>query len=300
VLAPKRLVVTRLIVIALLLLLGIWRGGNVKVLSIETQYNSVRIFNSLDPLTDRPVKVMAINLQSSSVMFHDSDELVLEYTKFFDLAEHFRPEFANCLMLGGAAYSYPKAFLVEYPEANIDVVEIDPTLTELAKEHFRLAESPRLSIYHLDARIFLNQTDKTYDVVFGDVFNSVFSIPFHLTTRECVQRIHDILNDDGIVVMNLVSAVEGDRGKFLRAEYATFKSVFPQVYLFLVDEPDDSAAVQNVIIVALKSESRPSFRNDDARLASLLDHLWEGHLTLDTPVLTDDHAPVDFYLGQAM
>jgi hypothetical protein len=50
----------------------------------------------------------------------------------------------------------------------------------------------------------------------------------------------------------------------------------------------------------LKSPTRPSFQSDNAQLESLLDHLWRGDLTLDMPVLTDDHAPVDFYLGQAM
>jgi len=93
-------------------------------------------------------------------MFLNSNELVYDYTKYYHLASHFNPTFKKTLMLGGAGYSYPKDFLLKYPEATIDVIEIDPMLTKLAKEYFNLKESPRLNIYHEDGRVFLNKTQK--------------------------------------------------------------------------------------------------------------------------------------------
>ena len=60
-------------------------------------------------------------------------ELVYQYTKFYDLIEHFNPSFKRTLMIGGGAYSYPKHYLRKYPEAEIDVVEIDPELFLLAQ-----------------------------------------------------------------------------------------------------------------------------------------------------------------------
>ena len=41
-------------------------------------------------------------------------------------------------MIGGGAYSYPKSYLREFPWAEMDVIEIDPALTELAKKYFML------------------------------------------------------------------------------------------------------------------------------------------------------------------
>ncbi len=270
------------------------------VIVVETQYNSVRIAD-LRHESGRPMRVMAINRQASSAMFLDGDDLVHDYTRFFRLAGFFRPDPRKTLMLGGAAYSYPKAFLRENPGATMDVVEIDPTLTRLAAEHFDLDPAhPRLRIIHEDARIFLNETDEVYDVVYGDVFNSIFSIPFHLTTRECVQRIYDILDDGGVAVMNLVSAIDGTKGKFLRAEYATYESVFPQVYLFAVDEPVAGEETQNIMILAIKSSAPPAFRSDRTDVNRQLENLWKRDVARDVPVLTDEHAPVDYYLSQAM
>src|SRR3989344_2845931 len=147
-------------------------------MDFDTAYNRIWIYNLVDSETSQPIKIMGINNENHSSMFLDSDELVNEYTKYFNLAEYFKPNFKKTLMFGGAGYSYPKSFLFRYPEAKIDVVEIDPKITELAKKHFKLKEDPRLTIYHEDGRVFLNKTQEKYDVIFGDAFSSHYSIPF--------------------------------------------------------------------------------------------------------------------------
>ncbi len=79
---------------------------------------------------------MGINNENHSLMYLDSNDLVNEYTKYYHLAKHFNPDFKKTLMFGGAGYSYPKNFLFKYSEATIDVIEIDPMVTELAKKIF--------------------------------------------------------------------------------------------------------------------------------------------------------------------
>jgi len=243
---------------------------------------------------------MGINNENHSSMFLDSDELVSEYTKYYHLAKHFNPNFKKTLMLGGAGYSYPKDFLHKYPGATIDVVEIDPKVTELAKKYFRLEESPRLTIYHEDGRVFLNKTQEKYDVIFGDAFSSHYSLPYQLTTKEAVQKKYNILNDDGMVILNLISAIEGEKGKFLRAEYATYKSLFPQVYLFPVTYSLYGNIVQNIILVALKSEKEQTLHDSDPKLDEYLLHLWKKTVDADMPILTDDFAPVDYYINKTI
>jgi spermidine synthase len=269
-------------------------------IDVDTAYNRVWIYNRIDYRTNKMVKMMGINNENNSSMFLDSDELVNEYTKYYHLAKHFNPNFEKTLMLGGAGYSYPKDFLHKYPEATIDVVEIDPKVTELAKKYFRLEENPRLTIYHEDGRVFLNKTQGKYDVIFGDAFNSLHSLPYQLTTKEAVQKKYNILNDDGVVILNLISAIEGEKGKFLRAEYATYKSLFPQVYLFPVAGSGYGNIVQNIILVALKSKKDQTFNDSDPKLNEYLQHLWKKTVDADIPILTDNFAPVAYYINETI
>lgn len=60
---------------------------------------------------------------------------------------------------------------------------------------------------------------------------------------------------------------------FLRAEYPTYKSVFPQVYLFLTEKSGEGKDVQNIILVALKSSEIPDFQTGDSESIGYLDHL---------------------------
>lgn len=276
--------------------------NKIGLIDVDTAYNRIWINDYKDLKTNRPIRTMGINNENHSSMFLDSNELVNEYTKYYHLVKYFNPNFKSALMLGGAGYSYPKDFLIKYPEATMDVVEIDPKITELAKKYFKLKENPKLSIYHQDGRVYLNKTSKKYDVIFGDAFSSRYSLPYQLTTKEAVQKKFNILNDKGVVILNVISAITGDKGKFLRAEYATYKSVFPQVYIFPVQNPDNGQEVQNIIIVALKSKDiiDSTFSSNELSLNKYLQHQWTTKIDLDLPILTDDYAPVDYYINQAL
>lgn len=269
-------------------------------IDVDTEYNRIWIYTYPDPATGRFIKVMGINNENQSSMFLDSDELVNEYTKYYHLARHFKPGFKKTLMFGGAGYSYPKDFLKTYRDATIDVIEIDPAVTELAKRYFKLKDDPRLTIHHEDGRVYINKTKEKYDVVFGDAFSSHYSLPYQLTTKEAVQKTYQMVNDGGVVILNTISAVEGDKGKFLRAELATYKSVFPYVYVFPVSNPNNGTMTQNIILVALKSTKAPTFTNSDPVLARYLQHVWKKKINSDMPILTDDFAPVDYYISEAI
>jgi len=171
-------------------------------------------------------------------------------------------------------------------------------VTELTKKYFKLTDDSRLTIYHEDGRVYLNKTQERYDVIFGDAFSSRYSLPYQLTTREAVQKKYDILNNGGVVILNIISAIEGEKGKFLRAEYATYKNIFPEVYLFPVTDKKDASRVQNLILVAIKSKKDPSVISVDQELNEFLQHLWRKKISTDVPILTDDYVPVDYYMSK--
>jgi len=222
--------------------------------------NRIFIYPSIEAQTGRSLLIMATHPKAvQSAMYPDDPiALAVDYTQYYQLFAHFKPDFKRVLMIGGGGYSFPKFALSRYPGIHIDVMEIDPEVTALAGKFFALRDDSRLSIFHEDARSFLNAQGKKYDVILGDAFSSHYSIPFHLSTVEAVQRMHDALVDDGVALVNILAAIDGKDGRFLRAEYATFKTVFSQVYLFPVADPRDSQKWQNVMLVALKATSEPS------------------------------------------
>ena len=271
-------------------------------IDLDSQYNRLWLYRGKDLATDRPTLNLATDpYGTQSAMFTDKDDdLVLAYTKFYRLLKHFKPEAAKVLMFGGCAYSYPKDFLEKFPNSEISVVEIDPKMTELARKYFNLPASEKLKIHHEDGRVFLNKTNQRFDAILGDAFNSFSSIPYQLTTLEAVKKKYEILNDNGLVILNIISSLRGSSGKFLRAEYATYKKVFPQVFLLPVNDATNPDLRQNFMLLAFKSESELVWQSPDQELNSYLRHLYSGEVAGDPPVLTDDYAPVEYYYRSAL
>ncbi|MES2314646.1 MAG: fused MFS/spermidine synthase [Patescibacteria group bacterium] len=182
----------------------------------------------------------------------------------------------------------------------LDVVEIDPMTTELAKKYFGLiVDDPRLHIYHEDGRTYINDTKNKYDIIYVDAFRSFYSVPFQLSTKESAQKLYDILNPNGVVVFNIPSALGGTMGKSFQAEYKTLSQVFPHLKAYGVTDPKNETIVQSIIIVAFKSTDSPrTFPNDNPEINDQLKHEWTPHLEPGTPILTDDFAPVDYFINK--
>lgn len=268
------------------------------MIDIDTPYNKVWI--EYETAGTKPRVVLYTDpFAAQSAMYLYDPELVFRYTKYFRLAKHFNPNINNALMIGGCGYSYPKDFLKRFLGSAMDVVEIDPGMTKIARKYFGLYDNARLKIFHEDARTFLNRTKNKYDVIYSDAFNSFNSIPYQLATREAVEKMYRALNNDGLVIHNIISAINGKKGEFLRAEIATYKEYFPHVYVFRV-YGEDSYESQNIILIALKNPGQPSFESTDTELSSYLRSVWKEEVILDMPVITDDHAPVEYYKYRSM
>lgn len=270
------------------------------VYDFDTEYSRVQVFRSTDPATGKPIRALATDpyfVQSAA--FLDNDELVLDYSRFYHLIRHFNPDIKHSLIIGGAGYSFPKEYLRTYPDARLDVVEIDPQMTAIARRFFRLADDPRLNIIHEDGRMFINRTEPgKYDAVLMDAFGSLFCVPTHLTTIEAVTHLNRILTDDGVIIFNLGSGVTGPASDFLNAELATYQKAFPNVYLFKVNPTYADEKLQNLIIVATKSRTI-NFVSTDPLLSSLLAHKYTDGISVIQTILTDDLAPVEYYNSKA-
>jgi predicted membrane-bound spermidine synthase len=274
-------------------------AANVRVsayIDTDTHYNRVWIYNAIDPVSGKEARFMRINNESSSAMFPGSDSLVFPYARNYSLAEQLTPGFRSTLMLGGAAYSFPKYFLRAYPTASMDVVEIDPELTHLAREHFHLKDDPRLGIFHEDARTYINSCQEKYDVVYGDLFRSQYTLPWHLTTLEAAVEYYRVLNDGGCMMVNIISPIQGPGSRFLSAELATFSKVFDHVRIYGIDDPDERETIQSIMLVAMKSKGEFPAVDLSGYTVSDVTGLVPGGI----PILTDDFAPVDYFMAAAI
>jgi spermidine synthase len=214
-------------------------------------------------------------------------------------------------MFGGAAYSFPKYFLRHNTEGTIDVVEIDPETTATARKYFNLKDDPRMNIIHDDARIFLNYAVKDrkgeYDAIYNDAFSSACAMSPTMATIEAVREVYDLLDEDGVYIVNSISSLEGEESIFFRAEYKTISRVFDGVYVFYVRPGIGSDSVQNIMIVATKDdrdieEIRSSYAKNggDKDILALMDNYWDREIrTDDVAVLTDDYSPVTYYASAA-
>jgi len=260
----------------------------------ESEYNSIKVYPTTDYQSGDSILIMQLGRQRAGGISLTDRPLPFNYLYYFRLAEQFNPGFHNALMLGGAAYSFPQYFLNSYPNAQMDVVEIDPEVTRVAREYFGLKENANLTIFHQDARTYINSCQEKYDVIYSDTFRNAISLPYQLTTIEAVQKQYDLLNDGGLVLVNVIQAVEGKSSLFLQAELKTFMEVFPQVYLFADRGANKREEIQSTIILAIKSEQPPLFHSEDLALDSLLSKRVTESISLTQKILTDDFAPVDY------
>jgi len=291
-------VVLLLITLSVIVLSWIFsRKVPLNVVEINTKYEIYGIIKGTDVRTHKSI----VNLKAgphgvqAAIFADDTDSLVFDCMKFFRLIGHFVKNPTQALLIGGSVYTYPRNFLKQFPKARIDVVEIDPAMTQIAIEYFGFKADKRINIFHEDGRIFINRETKLYDVIFMDAFNSGSSIPFQLTTVEVAQKLFQMLQNNGAVMINTISSIEGKKGKFLQAEYLTYATVFPQVYIFPVRDKNNSSAVQNIILLALKTKEKPIFSNPDPITNSRLKNLWNKPIAKEIPILTDDFAPVEYY-----
>ena len=276
------------------------------LLEKDTFYHRIRIEE------DEEARYMYFDRTLQSAMnLKDPTGLRLIYSRYTSLGFAFRPDAKKMLLIGLGGGSIPKKLQKEFPNLEIDVVEIDPEVIQMAKDHFNVRESRTLRLHAQDGRLFLNRTSNQYDIIMIDAYYAD-AMPFHLATREFFELAQRKLTPNGVIVANLISAVTGPAGRIARAFIKTQRPLFPQIYVFAARRPDnvDVQTVQNVIVIATRDKQRLDIKDIIKRAATLDKGLfpnpiqdigvayYDGPLSdQDVPVLTDDYAPTDNLLN---
>lgn len=264
------------------------------IADIDTMYGRVLV-TDVSLKTGESLRYLANDNSGwqSTILLNDPTNIVINYIRAFRLSNEMGRNINRALMLGGAGFTYPRDFLQQNPNAKIDVVEIDPKMVEIAKKYFFLKDDPRMRIFRQDARVYVKRAKEKYDVVFLDAFTN-FSIPSHLTTVEFMNEVEKVLSDDGVLMINMISAVEGVESARFAREANTLKKVFPKVEVYGAGGGEKSQT-QNLILVAYKKVLEKPIETDDPFLSRLMMRSMEIKETIgDGSVFTDDYAPVEY------
>lgn len=198
-------------------------------------------------------------------------------------------------ILGNAGGTVARAYGEFYPGVEIDGVEIDPAVTEAGRRFLGLGENPRLRVFTADARPFLRETDRRYDVIVVDAYRQPY-IPFHLTTKEFFRLARERLRPGGVLALN-VARVPGDN-RLSRAVGSTVLAAFPQAWVW------KPLRFNELVLAFDRRTSRAALEAGvgrvDPRLGSLVP-LFRRDLrpveAVERP-LTDDRAPVEWLTDQ--
>ena len=254
---------------------------------VDSEYSRIWIRNI--SVGDINYKAMEVDTGLESYINRETNEMGAAYLYYYDLFDYYNKNAKNTLMIGGAAYTYPTYYLNKYQDKTIDVVEIDSKMTELAIEEFDLdVNNLRLKIYTQDGRSFLNNTKNKYDTILIDAFKGL-NAPFELTTYEAMQKAKSALNDNGMVITNIISSLEGKDEEFIKYEYATYKAVFDEVKLFKVRDTNEEEK-QNLILIGFKNG-----KNIDNEKYEQYKKLLDKEITnfsSDKEVVTDHFSPI--------
>jgi len=197
----------------------------------------------------------------------------------------------DVLILGMGTGTFATQCRRYFPNMNIEGVEIDEKITDLARTYFALPQDMPVAAY--DGRAYLQATDREYDVIMVDAYQDI-TIPFQMSSLEFFTMVRNHLKEGGVMVvnMNMRGTEEGSINQYLAD---TICHVFDTVYtadvkgstnreLFASASPDILEVLQDNTALAA-----------DSRLADLMDQVAEG-LDAYEPggyLMTDDRAPVE-------
>lgn len=206
-------------------------------------------------------------------------------------------EDADLLILGMGTGTYAGQCMKYFGHMDIEGVEIDQKITDLAGEYFNLPDTIEVTTY--DGRAYLQAVDKKYDVIMVDAYQDI-TIPFQMSSVEFFTMVREHLKEGGIMVvnMNMHSDEEGNINDYLSD---TIASVFDYVYT-----ADVRGTTNRELFAAQNADAFASFgekaeKLEDAELAAMMGRVGDALTAYEKGeyLLTDDKAPVEL-LGMSV
>jgi hypothetical protein len=177
---------------------------------------------------------------------------------------------------------------------NVDAVELDQRIADVAKEYFSLNNQAKIIID--DARHYIETTDKKYDLIFFDLYKGE-DPPSHVLSTECFAKSMTLLNGGGFIIINFSGFLNGEAGMPGRSLYKTLNEMGLTVKLLPTTSGTESDRNLLFIVSSVEidfNEARYLFTRGDIPVA--IDSLFLDITQFNTGnevTLTDDKPQLD-------
>ena len=269
------------------------------LLEKETLYHYIRVVES-DGIRRMQFRRSGSEYEESAINIRHPLRFEMNYYPLMFAAFAHQPEPKRILFLGLGGGTLSMAMRCYYPQATIDNIELDPDVLEVAHKYFGFIEDDRMKAYVRDGRVQVRRLlrDKLkYDIIFADAFRGGY-IPYHLTTKEFLENLKELLTPDGVLVSNLQPGFES-----YHYHRRTFDAVFRNQCSYgsggnivvVVDARDQPLTAEDLLATARRLQQEKHFTFD---LPSVIEERNAADAYIrEGPILTDDYAPTDILRG---
>jgi spermidine synthase len=165
--------------------------------------------------------------RQSCITLAEPERLMFEYTHMMLGALLLEPEPHDILVIGLGGGSLPRALARLLPQAQIDLVEIDPAVVRVAADYFSFHADERLHIFTEDGRSFVRRTargPRRYDLIMLDAYDHQY-IPEHLLTEQFLREVRSLMRPGAVLAANTFSS-----SRLYDNESVTYTKVFGEFY----------------------------------------------------------------------
>ena len=213
----------------------------------RTMFGVALVFDSCDG-DGTAVRLLNVGGTFQSAMYVDEelrDELVCEYHRRMVPQLKRLPRGGRVLVIGAGGFSLPRFILTHSTLLQVDVVEIDPAVLEVARKHFYLDElegqygpegEGRLRVVCADGWEWLRGCGEKYDAIVNDAFSGKRPLG-PISTVEGARVVREHLAAGGVYLANVRSSLEGRRAENLCEARRAFEAEFAQVEV-MADKPE--------------------------------------------------------------
>jgi spermidine synthase len=287
----------------------LWRNLNVKDVR-NSIYGNLAVISTEDT---RSV------VQNGWVLFTVPEPEAAEESVHFALLQHPLPR--SLLLIGGGMNGSLMETLKHPSIQHVDYVELDPAILALYKDHFsnkwnHIESEPRITIHHLDGRLFLQRQQKKYDAIIVNLPDPRTAQLNRFYTTEFFRIVARHLSERGIFSFQVTGAenyISEELAAFLRCINKTLNEIFPEVvqipgasiHFFASTFTKMLVTDSDILIERLRSRRLDTqyvreyyipFRMMPDRMQDLQSSL---HAKTDIP-LNRDFTPVAYYFNVAL
>jgi spermidine synthase len=167
-----------------------------KKFKVEDDGQNIQLFSTkLDDLTHSSISKIDLNI------------IQIQYIKILLLNFIMKPKIERALIIGIGGATFPNILLQVNPDINLDLVDNNYNMPEIAQKYFNFHPSNKTQFYIDDGIKFLENNNTKYDLIFNDAYSYNFfdDTKEKFNSNYFIQLIKSKLNIDGMYIENFVA-----------------------------------------------------------------------------------------------